>query len=410
MFRLHTPSLSTLLLTTLLTFGLTGCSEPDGDNTSNQNIDLGDAETDGELDDEGDQEPGGDQGDQEPGGDDEGDQEPGGDHEVDPGCQSNFECRDHEACFQGDCLPRCAQPEECLDTEACAPVNPEDLDGDQVCLPLPEEGCLFDADCADFEICVESICEATCQDALDCALGELCVQRPTGGSSYCIIDESIICEPECSPEQSCINNVCVDPPEYFTLRILDVTAPSRCDHSHYGYATAGVEVISLALYNRDDQLLAYGTATDFLNGDPAADFGDPLTLINGQAPTLDANHCPQETTFSHRDSGESLTSNYNAQGLAALGCAGELFVHFFGDAGHLQIEEDFKVEVIAYSQICNDTSTTPLDTDEVPFEESPYLVEVCTDAAATDIDTTTCDSLLPPATHTTGRRLLTIAP
>ena len=310
------------------------------------------------------------------------------------GCFSDAECLNDEICYQNVCRQRCEDTQECFLGEECSPARGEI----SVCLPAGDPGttCARDEECAaGLEVCVDFACTPICTDTLDCTGNLECRERPTGGERVC--QAPLGDQPECESSDQCpgfadgeicIEGECVFPGvEYYTVMIVDQTTdPVRCADTTFDYDTPGAKLIYIALLDADDNVLHYAEAIEFFDGDPAAFFGDPFDVINGEADNLEG-FCPAPETFFRNNSSTEVTSNFHENGVVALGCGGVLFAQFRVNNSPIPFDESHRIEVSAYGELCSEANPGTVRPQSI---EDPYDVEICTDRSETNIDPNTC--------------------
>ncbi len=294
--------------------------------------------------------------------------------------------------------------------------------------------CEVDENCEADEVCVSQQCELTCDDDDQCAAGEACETRPDGGDEMicvdsdetaecdddsecvqgketCEEDDSVdafgTCEEiqpgeECEDHDECLHDnhycddnegVCADLDQltYGTVLIEDVTDQfgdaDRCGDQTYGYATSGVKVFDIVLYDPfDDVVVEYAEAIDFVPGSHdeqgVADFGDAFSIFDGQAPDFE-HQCPNPETFERLDNQNEVRSTFHEDAVLALGCGGQLFVRFLDGSGNTRIlDENYDVDVYVYGQTCSDEmfaehSDDTNVADDPQSTDDPYDVYLC---------------------------------
>ena len=350
-------------------------------------------------------------------------------------CTTDAECLASEVCVNEVCEATCEGDEECPDGDC---VERPDGEGDEMICEDAGEGCNFDDDCLGDDICYDGdFCVKPCSDNDDCEFDEICDERDDSDS-----DDTNICfgpPHECTPEtqgEDCPDGWicqadeedetgdCIDPDDlddYFTLQIVDETedygahiddddVDDRCEDSTYGYQSAGAKIYDVILLDNGES--SYGEYAYHEFGDHT-EFDD-VGIFDGEPKDFEAT-CPDSEELDYAEGHDnhpgSLDTNFRPDAVVALGCGGQLFLHFTDEDGdHIPLTEDHQIEILSYGETCGEEYETVHDGTHKPQSQTdPYSANLCTDFTESgSIDADTCDAPLGEGDILFGDQLLDV--
>ncbi|UYV71427.1 dp [Cordylochernes scorpioides] len=171
------------------------------------------------------------------------------------GCRSDKNCPFDQACVNKQCQNPCSYPGACGINSQCTPVNhrhvctcPSHLTGDPNvhCDNLPSKFCFSDVDCANGEICENSLCIDACRTDDSCPYDKKCIYKRC--QDPCSFFQACGLNSNCNP----INHeaICSCPPLYTgnpkVHCSLERIGPGGCsmdDECHVGTICEGGECI-----------------------------------------------------------------------------------------------------------------------------------------------------------------------
>lgn len=331
-------------------------------------------------------------------------------------CAEDYHCQQAD-CVQGSCIELgdghdcledgdCQLGQICHNADQCVELDCDFCTDDQICYGADNESepscsapeCSGGDDCSD-GVCDEGICYELGDD--ECTRDDDCF----GPSEICHFDgrdvEGVgVCATLEEPTHP-----------YFTVLLEDVTQqhgePGRCQNVRYGYETAGAKIYDIVLVD-DDQVLAHGLVSQLELGENV-DFTSSdhvFQIFDGTDPGF-SGACPDVDTIEHQGRDDDYETTFSYNHVAALGCGGQLFVHFEdADGNPIVLDHGHTIEVYAYGEQCSlehadqkgwgsfDSCQEVLDAGHYcPQSTSdPYHVHLCTERGdEQQIDKSSCD-------------------
>ncbi|CAB4059878.1 unnamed protein product [Lepeophtheirus salmonis] len=150
---------------------------------------------------------------------------------VDVGCRSNSECSPTLACKNGECINPCIENNPCGTSAQCKVkrheancICPAGYNGDPYsnCAPIQDLECKYDTDCSSNEACINNQCIDPCTINRPCGTNAECLT--TNHRSFCKCPPNHAGDPhascykyecrisdDCPFDKTCLNEKCVDP-------------------------------------------------------------------------------------------------------------------------------------------------------------------------------------------------------
>ncbi|QDG53400.1 hypothetical protein FIV42_22435 [Persicimonas caeni] len=267
-----------------------------------------------------------------------------------------------------------------------------------------EDDCLSDEDCAAGELCdqTDKVCRFSCETDADCTVeGEVCDTDRTNSGGVCVLGdtepecttdddcaegetcntETGMCEgtePECTTDDDCAegetcntdSGMCEVATIYGFAQITDVSDTTNDALCGDSLDDPGSDLYGIELTSADGSSSFWAQwVYDGVNH--STDLASPAGVIDGTAPGLDAEDCP-EAGFS--------------DSVVALGCGGSLIVEFVDDQGTaVDILPGDTITVYEYGAQCQTSPSADQDEWSVSIcelNEDEALAGNCTGEVA----------------------------
>ncbi len=288
-------------------------------------------------------------------------------------CLADSDCGSGQLCdsVTGNCAFSCTQDSDCNSGEICVTRS----EGGAICIADTgnnNQTCTADSDCQSGETCNNGTCQAastTCTADADCQSGETCNNGTCQATGGCTTTD------DCTGDQICVAGACTTPStQYYYAQVLDVTDTSSTLCTNPDTNDPGSDIFGVELTKSDgSSYWAYSEWSDSIKATDESgntnEHADAATILDGNAPGLNADSCPTES-FSNS--------------VVSLGCGGSVIVAFVDSSGNpVQIENNDTITVYEWGAQCQSSPAS---------EQDQWELDLC-DATDNDVAGGTCNPI-----------------